>query len=143
MVSADPHCFEPGQTTSRPTASNKCNIALNRMVPNMKTGRKPIAFSRSDSEGLKVPMRWSSGNCIVQVDVLKDGDTDISTLYHLAIQASYMNTLCVAQPPHLGGEMVLGMEKKLNLTVFGAPLGWGRERGRGRGVGSDYDISVS
>ncbi|KAL8870720.1 MAG: hypothetical protein Q9174_003302 [Haloplaca sp. 1 TL-2023] len=138
-VSADVHCFLPSETTSHPTAFNKCNIALNRMVPNMRTGRKPIAFSRSDTQGLKVPMRWPSGNCVIQIDVLEDGDTDVSTLYHLAVQASYLNTRCVMGPPHLGGEIVLGMERKLNLTVFGTSP----RMGRGSERGWDYGVSVS
>ncbi|KAL9584940.1 MAG: hypothetical protein Q9212_001818 [Teloschistes hypoglaucus] len=113
-------CFKPGSSISRPTAFNKCSIAVEKMAPDMRLARKPIRFSRNHDEGLKVPLDWRHGNCVILLDVLSDTDSDTATLFGLAIQANVLNNLCVIKEPHLGGSIILGKDRLLNLTILGA-----------------------
>ncbi|KAL8779979.1 MAG: hypothetical protein Q9203_001163 [Teloschistes exilis] len=113
-------CFKPESSTSRPTAFNRCSIAIEKMAPDMRLARQPIRFSRNDGEGIKVPTDWRHGNCVIYLDVLSDADSDTATLFGLAIQANVLNNLCVLKEPHLGGSIILGKDRLLNLTVLGA-----------------------
>lgn len=90
------------------------------MAPDMRLARKSIRFTRNDGEGFKVPESWRQGNCVVHLDVLSDTDSDTATLFGLAIQANVLNNLCVIKEPHLGGSIILGKDRLLNLTIMGA-----------------------
>ncbi|KAL8667324.1 MAG: hypothetical protein Q9202_000898 [Teloschistes flavicans] len=120
VSSTEIDCFRSESSTSQPTVFNRCSIAIEKMAPDIRLARKPQHFSRNDGEGYKVPADWRQGNCLVQLDVLSDDDSDTATLFGLAIQANVLNNLCVIKEPHLGGSLILGKDRRLNLTVLGA-----------------------
>lgn len=50
---------------------------------------------------------------------MKDGEEDTLTWRDIIVSASNLRDLCVATPPHLGGEGKAGPRHLLDVTMYG------------------------
>ena len=117
-------CYEqnpPGQAQFVPTTFTVCSQAINDMT----TGRaldEPLVFGRSVKVGHKVPdwfvHKGFYGSCVIEID-MKHGEEDTLTWRDIIVRASFLRDLCVAPPPHLGGEAKAGPRQLLDVMIYG------------------------
>ena len=60
-----------------------------------------------------------SGNCVLTIDMESDNAEEILSFKDLAVDAGTVMVRCVMNPPHLGGTLIVGRKKSMNVTVFG------------------------
>lgn len=106
-----------------PTVFKTCYDAVKLLLPDPRSVRKPILFSRKEDHGYQVPRQWRRGNCVVRVDMHDDDAEDTLTFLDLATAAGTVNVVCVARPPHFGGTLAVGARQVMNVSVFGQPFG--------------------
>lgn len=102
-----------------PTVFKDCLDAIKKFLPDDKMAQVPLAFSREEGHGFRVPREWESGSCYVIIDVESATDVEVANFNEIAVQAALVNAMCVARPPHLGGTMALGVGGRLNVTLMG------------------------
>ena len=117
-------CYEqnpPGEAQLVSTTYAVCSQAINRIT----TGRaldEPLAFGRSVKVGHKVPdwfvQKGFYGTCVIRID-MKDGEEDTLTWRDIVVSASSLRDVCVAPPPHLGGEGKAGPNQLLEVMIYG------------------------
>lgn len=111
----------PGQPQLVSTTFLVCAQAINHIA----TGRAldtPIAFGRTVKVGHKVPdffvQKGFYSTCVIRID-MKIGEEDNLTWRDVIVSASNLRDLCVATPPHLGGEGKAGPRQLLDVTMYG------------------------
>lgn len=81
----------------------------------------PVAFGRTVKVGFKLPAHFIQkgfyGACVIKID-LKDGE-DTLTWRDIVVGASVLRDVCVAPPPHLGGEGKAGPNQLLDVIMYG------------------------
>ena len=117
-------CYQqnpPGDAQLVTTTYTVCSQAINSIA----TGRAlntPIAFGRTVKVGHKVPdffvQKGFYGTCVIMID-MKAGEEDRLTWRDIIVSASNLRDLCVATPPHLGGEGKAGPRQLLDVTIYG------------------------
>lgn len=60
------------------------------------------------------------------IDMRSDNDEDTLSFREIAVEAGKLMLHCVAQPPHLGGLMLVGPKKVMDVTIFGSDGRFGR-----------------
>ena len=117
-------CYEqnpPGETQLVPTTFTVCSQAINHMSTSHALD-EPLAFGRSVKVGHKVPdwfvHKGFYGSCVVEID-MKQGGEDTLTWRDIIVSASSLRDLCVAVPPHLGGEAKAGPRQLLDVMIYG------------------------
>ena len=98
-----------------------CSQAINRIA----TGRPlntPVNFGRTVKVGHKLPdffaQKGHYGTCVIMID-MKEGEEDTLTWRDIVVSASNLRDLCVAPPPHLGGEVKAGPRQLLDVSMYG------------------------
>lgn len=111
----------PGQTQLISTTYLVCSQAVNRIA----TGRAldtPVNFGRTVKVGHKVPdffvQKGFYSTCVIMID-MKEGVEDTLTWRDVVVSASNLRDLCVATPPHLGGEGAAGPRQLLDVSIYG------------------------
>lgn len=111
----------PGQTQLVSTTYIVCTQAINRIA----TGRAlntPINFGRTVKVGHKLPDFFTQkgfyGTCVIMID-MKEGQEDTLTWRDIVVSASSLRDICVAPPPHLGGEGKAGPRQLLDVFMYG------------------------
>ena len=92
----------------------------------------PVSFSREPDAGFPVPSKWDHGDCIVEIDVLQEGEKEISTFAAIFKRAFNIAVDCVIKPPNLGGHGLVGTNQRLGVVI----------RGPNPEVGSNVNVSV-
>lgn len=117
-------CYEqnrPGQTQRVSTTYTVCSQAINRMAAGRALD-KPLNFGRTVKVGHTLPDQFVHkgfyGTCVVEID-MKDGEQDTMTWRDILVSASTLRDLCVATPPHLGGEGKAGPRQLLDVVMYG------------------------
>ncbi|CAF9926680.1 MAG: hypothetical protein HETSPECPRED_006392 [Heterodermia speciosa] len=108
-----------------PTTFKTCYEIVKRLVHHDKAEAAMI-FSRKPGAGFRVPENWVSGNCVFTIDMDSDTDEETLSFRELAVDAAAVMARCVMNPPHLGGTLLVGRRKSMNVTVFGYPKHGGR-----------------
>ena len=88
----------------------------------MPVGEKilaPVQFARSPQAGFEVPDSWSSGRCIIGLDVIDAGVVETATFAAIIKRAFDLTVECVIGPPHLGGRSFLGRDLGLEVLIYG------------------------
>ena len=108
-------------------------------IPLGEKALAPLSFSRDPDAGFTVPYSWTYGNCVVQIDVLKQDDTERSNFASIFKRAFDLAVECVIKPPHLGGRGFVGDSGKLKVWIFGvdAAASGGGFEGSNRSVAVD------
>ena len=101
-----------------PTTFKACYELVKRLVHHDKAEAAMI-FSRKPEAGFRVPEHWVSGNCVLTIDMDSDNDEETLSFKDLAVDAGTVMVRCVMNPPHLGGTILVGRRKSMNVTVFG------------------------
>lgn len=101
-----------------PTTFKECYELVKRLVHHDKAEAAMI-FSRKPGAGFRVPDHWVSGNCVLTIDMESDSDEEILSFKDLAVDAGAVMVRCVMSPPHLGGTVIVGRRRSMNVTVFG------------------------
>ncbi|KAF6219075.1 hypothetical protein HO133_005619 [Letharia lupina] len=117
-------CYEqkpPGQTQLVSTTFTVCSQAINRITAG-RTLDTPLAFGRTVKVGHKVPdwfvQKGFYGTCVIKIDT-QDNEQDTLTWRDIVVSASNLRDLCVAAPPHLGGEGKAGPKQLLGVMIYG------------------------
>ncbi|KAL8730711.1 MAG: hypothetical protein Q9166_003903 [cf. Caloplaca sp. 2 TL-2023] len=111
----------PTSAKPTPTIFKACDDALKLMLPDAKTAKVPMLFSRKPNHGFQVPRQWRRGNCVVKIDMHSEDDEDSVAFIDLASGASMINIRCVARPPHYGGTAVVGEKQVMNNQLSTRP----------------------
>ncbi|KAL8657999.1 MAG: hypothetical protein Q9202_007639 [Teloschistes flavicans] len=115
-------CFnqrKPHEVQLKPISYADCVGAARKIADGDKAGA-PMHFSRDPSAGMGVPEWWAYGNCVVRIDVLKEGDEDTFNLFVVANAASLIAQKCsVRGTPGLGGLAVIGPKKVVMIVIYG------------------------
>ena len=101
-----------------PTTFKVCYELVKGLVHHDKAEAAMI-FSRKPGAGFRVPEHWVSGNCVLTIDMDSDNDEETLSFKDLAVDAGMVMVRCVMNPPHLGGTILVGRRKSMNVTVFG------------------------
>lgn len=101
-----------------PTTFHACYPILKFLVRHERVDL-PLHFSRRPGVGYLVPAQWTSGNCVVSIDVQSSDDVETASFGQIAHEAGLVLLGCVVQPPHLGGSQWVGEQKVMKVTVFG------------------------
>ena len=109
-----------------PTTFKACYEIVKRLIHHDKAEAAMI-FSRKPWAGFRVPDHWVSGNCVLTIDMDSDNDEETLSFAKLAVDAGTVMVRCVMSPPHLGGTILVGQRRSMNVTVFGY-----RDRAGGR-----------
>ena len=114
-------CFGPAAAIKdpiAPTTFKECYELVKRLAHHDKAEAAMI-FSRKPGAGFRVPEHWVSGNCVLTIDMDSDNDEETLSFKDLAVDAGAVMVRCVMAPPHLGGTMLVGQRRSMNVTVFG------------------------
>ena len=114
-------CFDQSTDPRRqitPTTYRACYGILDALLSKDKATAE-IPFSRRSGVGFKVPEYWTSGNCVMVIDMHSENDVDSMSFLDIATEAGVIMVKCVMYPPHLGGTQPVGPKRVLNVTVFG------------------------
>ena len=79
----------------------------------------PVSFGRDPDAGFTVPYVWKYGNCAVQIDVLREDDTESSTFAAIFKRAFDVAVECVIKPPHFGGNGLVGGNERRKVSLLG------------------------
>lgn len=117
-------CYEqnpPGQPQLVTTTYTVCSQAINRIAAGRALDT-PLAFGRTVKVGHRLPDEFVQkgfyGTCVIKID-MKSGEQDILTWRDIIVSASNLRDLCVATPPHLGGEGKAGPGQLLDVIMYG------------------------
>ena len=79
----------------------------------------PLSFGREPDAGFRVPYKWEEGDCTVEIDVLQEGEEEMSTFAAIFKRAFDIAVHCVIKPPNLGGHGLVGENKQLGVVIRG------------------------
>ena len=92
----------------------------------MAVGRsldEPVAFGRTVKTGHTLPDQYAQqglyNTCVIELDMEGDGAQDVLTWREIVIGASQLRDMCVAPPPHLGGDGKVGPRRLLEVRMYG------------------------
>ena len=115
----------------------ECKQAI-RKIPMGGKALAPVSFGREPDAGFPVPFKWDHGDCIVEIDVLQEGETETSTFAAIFKRAFDIAVDCVIKPPNLGGHGLVGTNERLGVVIRG-PIPEVSSPGL---VGSNVNVSV-
>ena len=120
--------------THAPFALEKVLIAdcrqLERDIALLDRSGRKHTFGTADAPGVEyvVPAMYSRRSCIlniVEIEATQPASDALSFRY-LSQKLSRMADWCVAPPPHLGGEVSIGVKEVLAMVVLGVKADGGR-----------------
>ena len=79
----------------------------------------PLSFARDPDAGFTVPYTWDFGSCAIEIDVLREDDSESATFAAIFKRAFDIAVECVIKPPHLGGKGLVGEHGLLKVWMFG------------------------
>ena len=115
----------------------ECKQAI-RKIPMGEKALAPLSFGRTPDAGFTVPSKWDHGDCTVEIDVLQEGEKEISTFAAIFKRAFDIAVDCVIKPPNLGGHGLVGNNERLGVVIRG-PYPEASSPGL---VGSNVNVSV-
>ena len=97
----------------------ECKQAF-RDIPMGEKALAPLLFGRDPGAGFTVPYLWHYGNCVIEVDVVRQEVDERSTFAAIFKRAFDVAVECVIKPPHLGGKGLVGEHEQLKVWIYGA-----------------------
>ncbi|KAL8634344.1 MAG: hypothetical protein Q9228_008062 [Teloschistes exilis] len=120
---AIPRCWVPA-VNPHPLIFKDCDIVIRNKILNEHAfgPDQPLSFSRDRglNPDIKLPETWTSGagDCIVGVDIPSNvGGEEKTSLRDIVFAAQAVAVECVIKPPHLGGLLLVGWQKKMNVVI--------------------------
>lgn len=95
-----------------------CKQAI-RQIPMGEKALAPVSFGREPDAGFPVPYKWEHGGCTVEIDVLQEGEKEVSTFAAIFKRAFDIAVDCVIKPPNLGGHGLVGSNERLGVVIHG------------------------
>ena len=112
-------CFEP-RSDLFPTNYVDCHAAIREMFRTSDMGRY-YTFGRGDGATYKLPKTFSSGSCIVNLDMIYDEQTDRLTIPEVRQAALDLAAQCTTGTDfNLGGIEAVKPRNVLCVTIFGS-----------------------
>ncbi|KAI4194633.1 MAG: hypothetical protein LQ350_007658 [Teloschistes chrysophthalmus] len=123
LKAGDPRCWVPA-ISPHPLIFKDCDSVIRRQILNEHAfdPDQPLTFSRDVNlnPDIKLPETWTSpgGDCIVGVDIPSTlGGEEKTSLRDILFAAQAVAVECVIKPPHIGGLMLVGWQKKMNVVI--------------------------
>ena len=117
-----PRCFGPGSHEGLyPTNFGDCQKAMEQLV-SMPDFSIRFTFSRDERRGIKVPIRWRFGECLIFLSCLNEKDVDAFSYLDVTRTAYGVFRTCVdVQAPVLpwGGVDMVGRLKSFYVSIGG------------------------
>jgi len=110
------------QPQLKPIIYKECRDIITK-IPMGQKALAPLVFSRSATEGFKVPESWQYGSCVLTIDVEGADVYETSTFAAVTKRAFALMVQCVINEPHLGGRSFVGDHDGLEVLVFGVERG--------------------
>ena len=95
-----------------------CKRAIHE-IPMGQKALAPLSFGRDPGAGFTVPYSWDFGSCAIEIDVLREDDSERSTFAAIFKRAFDIAVECVINPPHLGGKGLVGENERLKVWMYG------------------------
>ena len=96
----------------------ECKKAI-QDIPMGSKALAPVSVGRDTDAGFTLPSTWDYRNCAIEIDVLREDDSDRSTFAAIFKRAWDIARHCVIQPPHLGGNGLVGENGQLTVMMYG------------------------
>ena len=108
----------PGETQLTLVKYIDCKQAI-RKIPMGEKALAPVSFGREPGAGFPVPNKWEHGDCTIEIDVLQEGEEEVSTFAAIFKRAFDIAVDCVIKPPNLGGHGLVGRNERLGVVIRG------------------------
>ena len=114
------HCFLP-EVGRVPPRYEDCETAVFEMDSDIPlTSAQPVIFSRRSDAVFKLPKAYSSGTCVLYLDMVDDEAQDAVPTGDVLLGGIYLATKCAgANEPRLGGVISVGSRNLLHMVIFG------------------------
>ena len=109
--------FPPDKPQLTPLTFIECKQAI-QDIPLGEKALAPLSFGRDPGAGFTVPYTWEYGTCAIEIDVLRADDMERSTFAAIFKRAFDIAVECVINPPHLGGEGLVGEKEQLRVWLY-------------------------
>lgn len=110
--------YPPDEPQLTPLTYIECKQAI-QDIPMGEKALAPLSFGRDPGAGFTVPYTWDYGTCAIEIDVLREGDSERSTFAAIFKRAFDIAVECVIKSPHLGGKGLVGDNGHLKVWIYG------------------------
>ena len=114
-------CFDPTfppPNPSYPILYQGCIDAADSMLSNVQRNVSSI-FSRSEDADIRLPWGIRRGNCLINLDVLNEGDEEIMSVQDAHEIAIALCRICVSGYYKYGGRTPVGPRGVVYISVYG------------------------
>lgn len=126
-LSATTNCWNQNPHTEQqlaPLRYKQCREAINEISDDAaKEGRAPLTFGRDSHVGFEVPETWDYAGCHVTIDMVRPDVMEATTFENILHKAIGLNWQCVNKAPFLGGEVYVGENHLIKVSIHGGEGG--------------------